>query len=215
MCDISSLPRHRLSLPGGWIQVTPGFLFLTALLFYRGTQEFVGGFFLAEALHEAGHIAAARLLGVPARGLSLTAFGCVLYLGGEALIPAGKLLCIAGAGPAVNLCALLLCQAFCGGKGPLALFEAENLLLALFNLLPLFPLDGAVMLNTFLSLRMLPDRAECLVSGISLVLAAASVAVAVWLGGTDCLRMLLFGLWMGAGALRKLGISLVNLSAFR
>ena len=51
--------------------------------------------------------------------------------------------------------------------------DVENLLLALFNLLPVFPLDGAVMLSAALSSKLLPEQAERWVCGLSLVLVAA------------------------------------------
>ena len=76
----------------------------------------------------------------------MTAFGCVLDFVDEALVRDRDLLWIAAAGPLCNLLFALLCVTpWVGRWRGAALFGAEHLLLALFNLLPVFPLDGAVL----------------------------------------------------------------------
>lgn len=151
---------HRLWF--GRVRFTPGFLFLAALLLYQSSTAFLISFLMAAALHELAHVGMARLLGISVRTLSMTAFGCVLTLADEALIPNQKLLLIAAAGPLLNLSVAAFCQGLTHVVGLAALFGAENLLLALFNLLPVFPLDGAVILSSALSFRMLPERAGAL-----------------------------------------------------
>ena len=194
----------------GPVRCTPGFLFLAALLFYRGTPPFLLSFLLAAALHEAAHLAVAGLLGVPMRSLSLTAFGCVLSLEDRAVLPNRTVFLIAAAGPLANLAAATGVSSLPIAQG--ALFRAENLLLALFNLLPVFPLDGAVLLSTALSAWLKPGRAEQLTGGLSLLLAAGAAAAAAGMGGSACLRLLLFALWAAAGTVRKLGLSFPRLS---
>ena len=123
------------------VRITPGFLFLAAFLFYQSTSSFLVTFLLAAALHEGGHLLAARWRGVPVRALSMTAFGCVLDFVDEALVRDRDLLCIAAAGPLCNLLWALLCVTpWVGQWRGAALFGAEHLLLALFNLLPVPPL---------------------------------------------------------------------------
>ena len=85
------------------VRVTPGFLFVAALLLYQSTPSFLVTFLLAAALHEGGHLLAARWRGVPVRALSMTAFGCVLDFADGALVRDRDLLCIAAAGPLCNL----------------------------------------------------------------------------------------------------------------
>ena len=91
------------------MRITPGFLFLAAFLFYQSTSSFLVTFLLAAALHEGGHLLAARWRGVPVRALSMTAFGCVLDFVDEALVRDRDLLWIAAAGPLCNLLFALLC----------------------------------------------------------------------------------------------------------
>ena len=143
------------------VRITPGFLFLAAFLFYQSTSSFLVTFLLAAALHEGGHLLAARWRGVPVRALSMTAFGCVLDFVDEALVRDRDLLWIAAAGPLCNLLFALLCVTpWVGRWRGAALFGAEHLLLALFNLLPVAPLDGGQALNTALRQALPLRRAE-------------------------------------------------------
>lgn len=185
----------------GKVRFTPGFLFLASLLLYQSTSVFLISFLLAAVLHELGHVLAARLLDIPVRTLSMTSFGCVLSLADSALISDWKLLWIAAAGPVLNLGMTFLC--LCLLDFPL--FGAENLLLALFNLLPVFPLDGAVILTAALSVKMLPEQAERCVCLLSLLLVIAAVITALCLTGTAGPRVFLFALWMAASLMQKMG----------
>lgn len=197
------ITAHQLWL--GRVRFTPGFLFLAALLLYQSSSAFLVSFLVAAALHELAHVGMARLLGIPVRSLSMTAFGCVLTLADEALIPNRKLLLIAAAGPLFNLGMAALCQGMSHVIRPAALFGAENLLLALFNLLPVFPLDGAVILSSALSFRLLPEQADRWTCGCSLVLVAVAVMAALLLHGAARPRVLLFALWLAVGLVQKIG----------
>ena len=196
----------------GKLRFTPGFLFLAALLFYRGTPPFLTTFFLAAALHECAHILTARLMRVSVRSLSFTAFGCVLRLADQTILPGRTLFLVAAAGPAVNLVVALLCHILSGLWYQLNLFGAENLLLALFNLLPVFPLDGAILLSVRLSHKMPNGQGERTVCILTLLLAAAGALTALHMSGRARLRILLFAGWMAAGALQKLDLSIFRLS---
>ena len=173
------------------VRITPGFLFLAAFLFYQSTSSFLVTFLLAAALHEGGHLLAARWRGVPVRALSMTAFGCVLDFVDEALVRDRDLLWIAAAGPLCNLLFALLCVTpWVGRWRGAALFGAEHLLLALFNLLPVFPLELA------------------LSGGLGL----AAVGAALWWGGDAGMRLLLLAGWVGATSCKR---CLVIPAAFR
>ena len=166
------------------VRVTPGFLFVAALLLYQSTPSFLVTFLLAAALHEGGHLLAARWRRVPVRALSMTAFGCVLDFADGALVRDRDLLCIAAAGPLCNLlCALLCVTPWVGQWRGAALFGAEHLLLALFNLLPVFPLDGAVLCAGLLRPKLGERRAEQVVLALSGGLGLAAVGAALWWGG--------------------------------
>ena len=182
------------------VRITPGFLFLAAFLFYQSTSSFLVTFLLAAALHEGGHLLAARWRGVPVRALSMTAFGCVLDFVDEALVRDRDLLWIAAAGPLCNLLFALLCVTPWMGRWRGA---AEHLLLALFNLLPVFPLDGAVLCAGLLKPNVGERRAEQVVLALSGGLGLAAVGAALWWGGDAGMRLLLLAGWVGGNFLQK------------
>ena len=195
------------------MRITPGFLFLAAFLFYQSTSSFLVTFLLAAALHEGGHLLAARWRGVPVRALSMTAFGCVLDFVDEALVRDRDLLWIAAAGPLCNLLFALLCVTpWVGRWHGAALFGAEHLLLALFNLLPVFPLDGAVLCAGLLKPKVGERRAEQAVLVLSGGLGLAAVGAALWWGGDAGMRLLLLAGWVGATSCKR---RLVIPAAFR
>lgn len=195
------------------VKITPGFLFLAAFLFYQSTSSFLVTFLLAAALHEGGHLLAARWRGVPVRALSMTAFGCVLDFVDEALVRDRDLLWIAAAGPLCNLLFALLCVTpWVGRWRGAALFGAEHLLLALFNLLPVFPLDGAVLCAGLLKPNVGERRAEQVVLALSGGLGLAAVGAALWWGGDAGMRLLLLAGWVGATSCKR---CLVIPAAFR
>lgn len=195
------------------VRITPGFLFLAAFLLYQSTSSFLVTFLLAAALHEGGHLLAARWRGVPVRALSMTAFGCVLDFVDEALVRDKDLLWIAAAGPLCNLLFALLCVTpWVGRWRGAALFGAEHLLLALFNLLPVFPLDGAVLCAGLLKPNVGERRAEQVVLALSGGLGLAAVGAALWWGGDAGMRLLLLAGWVGATSCKR---CLVIPAAFR
>lgn len=111
------------------------------------------GLFLSIIFHELCHSLVARRFGIEMRGITLFIFGGVAEMGDEPPSPRAEFL-MAGAGPLSSIC-LGAAAYFVGsrlGGGP----EVEgifwylawiNFVLALFNLVPAFPLDGGRMLR--------------------------------------------------------------------
>ncbi|HJV23570.1 MAG TPA: site-2 protease family protein [Holophagaceae bacterium] len=126
--------------------------------------------FATVVLHEMGHALTARRFGVRTLGITLLPIGGVAQLDHIPERPREELL-VALAGPAVNLVlALMLFLGVAGGpldlQGPLPNLRAflgrlalVNAGLALFNLLPAFPMDGGRALRAILSIRMGRPRA--------------------------------------------------------
>lgn len=115
-------------------------------------------FFASILLHELGHSVTSQALGLPVRSITLFIFGGLAQLSGEPKRPRDEFL-IAAAGPAVS--------AALGGLflGLASLFPADppsvvgvafgwlgtiNLYLAVFNLVPGFPLDGGRLLRALI-----------------------------------------------------------------
>ncbi len=157
---------------------------------------FVGSLFTCVVLHEYGHALTARRYGIATRDIILTPIGGIARLEG---MPANPLheLAIAFAGPLVNLfiAALLVFPAFYFFPTELSHLKSVfltgeleveeqlsiilrywlpallflNLVLAGFNLLPAFPMDGGRILRALLSLRWSRLRATRIASRIGQV----------------------------------------------
>lgn len=154
------------------------------------------GLFAGVVLHEFGHAFAARLFGVRTRSIALFVFGGTATLEGEPPTPRADAL-VALAGPAAS--ALIAAAAYglllgidafapAASAGPLAALCAyavvANAMLAAFNLLPAYPMDGGRVLRAVLwQLRGDRDAAtrKVLLAGIALAacVAAAGATAAV------------------------------------
>lgn len=114
-----------------------------------GTALLLAAVLGSVTLHELGHIAMARLFGNQTHGITLYPFGGVAQLARESRGPAEETL-VALAGPAVNvgLAAATALPLFALGPllgplaAPLSTFFWVNVSLALFNLVPAYPMDG-------------------------------------------------------------------------
>ena len=142
------------SLAAGYFpQTNPGWNSLTYLIVGAAASLL---FFASVLLHELGHSILALREGVPVKSITLFIFGGVAQIGREPPT-AGAEFRIAIAGP---LTSLGLAAIF-GGLGtalneyavvaaPLAYLGRINLLLAAFNMIPGFPLDGGRVLRAAL-----------------------------------------------------------------
>lgn len=125
-----------------WAQ--PFWLILVLVLFWRNDPLYVARFsVLAAVLHEGGHILVYYLLVGKLPLLRISPLGIAMEVR-EADFTGRELLLLAAAGPLSNFlfagAALLIMQwrAFYSGY----CFAVVNLVLGLFNLLPIEPLDG-------------------------------------------------------------------------
>ena len=110
------------------------------------------GLILSVTLHELGHIGAASLFGNRTRGITLTPIGGVATLEREAQTPKEEAV-VALAGPAVSLMLAGLAAIPLVAFGPSLVAEwflRMNLMLALFNLIPAYPMDGGRVLRAAL-----------------------------------------------------------------
>lgn len=117
------------------------------------------GLFLSILLHELSHSVVARYYGLPIRGITLFIFGGVAELEEEPLSPRVEFrMAIAGPILSIVLGALfylltLLGQALGWSEpviGVARYLASLNIILALFNLVPAFPLDGGRVLRAYL-----------------------------------------------------------------
>lgn len=159
------------------IEVTPGFPVFLLLLRCALPVDAFGAFLAAMAVHELGHVLVIRLLGGSFTGFRLGFAQLTLRTG---FLSRRAELFGTAAGPALSLlCALL------GSLAPR--FAAASLLLGLFNLLPLRPLDGGRLLHALLSLCLRAHSTRvctvvelCFGAGLLALAASAYSSVCLW-----------------------------------
>lgn len=146
-------------------------------------------------VHELAHALVARRFGVVTRDIMLLPVGGIASLEHMPEKPSQELI-VALAGPAVNLAIAALLSPFHGLF--VQQFAMINVVLAVFNLIPAFPMDGGRALRALLSMRLGPERATDIAAGLGKVFAAllavvgllynpllVLIAVVVWLGASQ------------------------------
>ena len=171
---------------------------------------FIIAIFACVVAHEFGHILAARRYGAHTRDVILLPIGGVARMDQIPEKP-GQELVVALAGPLVNV---VIAGVIIAVLGPNAVFAslndngpnrllpdlaAANLFLAMFNLLPAFPMDGGRALRALLALKMGRVRATDLATRIGHVLA---LGMGLWglTQGRPILMLIAAFIWFGANA---------------
>ena len=162
------------------LRVSGGFWLVTAWFGLANGWRLLGTILGAAAVHELGHCLALRCLGASCGRLRLGVLGAVLEADRGHLSYGGELLCVL-AGPGANLlCALLLAAA---GQGCWDVATGANLVLCVFNLLPLRPLDGGKALHLAVSWLAGPSAGESAARWVGALTGALLGTAAVWAMG--------------------------------
>lgn len=184
---------------GGWEAAVEGVVFVSLL-------------FLCVLLHEFGHVFAARRYGVQTPDVTLLPIGGVARLERIPEEPRQELV-VALAGPAVNLAIAAVLYLALGGFGPegagaevqnagvgvLERLGAANLFIALFNLIPAFPMDGGRVLRAFLAHRRGYARGTETAAKVGQAV-AIGLGVLGLLAGNAILVFIAVFVWLGAAS---------------
>lgn len=174
-----------------------------------GTVLLVSAVFGSVVLHELGHALTARRFGIRTRDVTLLPIGGVASLERMPRDPRQELL-IALAGPAVNvaIAGVLGIWVFLFGGWFASRLLTINLALAIFNMLPAFPMDGGRVLRAVLARRIghwpATEAAALIGRGLAIVLGIAGlftnpmlvlIAIFVWFGAGQEAAMVRSSTW--------------------
>ncbi|PZD94126.1 Zn-dependent protease [Paenibacillus sambharensis] len=154
-------------------------------------------------IHEAGHVLAAQSFGWRIREVRLLPFGGVAETEEAGTVPALEEAVVAAAGPLQNLWMGAAAWALGAWGG----FDAgwseyiwkANLMIGLFNLLPVLPLDGGKLLSALLSCTSSYYRSLYMVTRLSLAVSLIIILYACYLPahhGTIQLNLLAIGIFL-------------------
>jgi stage IV sporulation protein FB len=180
---------------------------------------FIALLFFCIVVHEFGHILAARRFGIRTPKVTLLPIGGVSQLERMPKAPREELL-VALAGPAVSLGIAGLLLLWLGhmpaaedlgalryGDALITELAAANLVLAVFNLLPAFPMDGGRVLRALLAIRLGYARG-------TRVAAAIGEVAAILLGFVGLIAsqpiLLFIALFLYIAAVSESGVSLMR-----
>ena len=180
--------------------------------------------FCCVVLHEFGHALTAQHFGIRTRSITLLPIGGVAAMEGMPEDPRQEML-VALAGPAVNLAiAATLWLWLAVTQTPLSTGEllasgvpflyqvmAVNLVLALFNLLPAFPMDGGRVLRAAMAMRM--DRREATRKAVAVGQFLATGMFVLGLFYNPFLMLIAAFVWLGASA--ELSMELMHAALFK
>ena len=146
----------------GAFAVSPAFLLLLVAFSLLDRQPLLTHILLAAALHECAHVSMLYLVGGKIDFFRITLFGAELRISHSERLSYGREILSVLAGPGANLvCALVLsrlAEASAWDRG--YMIAGIHGALALFNLLPVRPLDGGRMVHLLLCWVMEPITAE-------------------------------------------------------
>ena len=169
------------------IHISPAVLALLAAFIWLSSAALLAAVLLAALCHELGHYLALRAMGGRVEAITIAATGAEMRIAPDSRLSYGRELLATIAGPAVNLLLALL-LAFLGWYVPiLYLLAGVQLLLGIFNLLPVTPLDGGSILWLAVAWLTEPYTADRVTANVGLAVSVALLAMITmlssWTGG--------------------------------
>lgn len=170
-------------------------IFIFAIIFYFTKQIKIYTILMIFALiHELGHLIAGLLLGLKAKSINIMPFGLSLNFEDYSNKSLLKKLIIALAGPLTNLIIIIL-GIYNGWENEIIY---ANMLIGLFNLIPLYPLDGGRIIKYTIQLTTNNKDAEIVTYKLSNILIVFLTIISllgfVWLQNIGILLILSY-LW--------------------
>lgn len=183
------------------LELDPGPLLTETGRIYAGVVVAIG-LFVSVLLHELGHAVVARREGIEVEQITLWIFGGLAMLKGIRSEPRSEAK-VAVAGPIVSLALGAMPAAFLFFEPspyvmfPIAYLAYLNIVLAVFNMLPAFPLDGGRLVRALLAMRMPFGEATDLAANVGKGMAVL-MGLGGLLGGNLWLVFIALFIYMGA-----------------
>lgn len=160
-------------------------LILVGMFLVGGDARVFAALIFAAIIHEIGHILSIKMFGMEIKEVNITAVGASIQKTGYSSYK--RDIAVSAMGPAVSFSAFIISYIIYIGMGAgvqgtfLSVFCGLNLILCILNLIPVLPLDGGVMLFSYLLLKYDISHARKLMFYISL-----SAAVILFALGCIC-----------------------------
>lgn len=151
-----------------YIHFTTIFLFIIGYL--NRTLEIISISYISVLLHEIAHLIAAILIGLLPSHIILFPFGVNLKLKNSLVYSLADEILLYLSGPFVNILLALLSIPFISYSRYWSVFYYNNIGLFIFNLLPILPMDGGVIIKKILSQKIGSRNAEKILKVISTLL---------------------------------------------
>ena len=155
------------------------FVALMAVSVYISSPDYFPALICSVAIHEAGHIIAARAVGIRLTGLRLGIFGAALSVDDTLFSYKKEAILVAG-GPAFNFLSVLLLKPL-PIAAELNIFFSSSLALGFLNLLPVYGFDGGRIAAAVLSVFFLPRTTEKILKLLSFIIIFSLWCISVYL----------------------------------
>lgn len=214
-----------MTIAGARLEVRPGLLLMAAAFVVVFADRFAGGehnrfvvaglfvvaLYSSVIFHELAHLVVAQAYGMSVRSITLHALGGATTIEGESRRPSQEFL-TSIAGPAASallgLVAWGLAQLLDGTAATiLGTLGVLNLILAVFNLLPAWPMDGGRVLKALVWAASGRESLGTLVAGwcgriaaVALVALAFRLGLAGYLWDVAICVLIAWFLWLGSGS---------------
>ena len=179
------------------LNISAGAVLLAAVVYYIGDLKVIAAVLLPAAVHELGHIAALRLLGLRISGFRAELKG--FYIDYRGYTGAAGHAAAAAAGPAAGLIYALAASA-AGGRlcsRWLYLSAGVSLILSLFNLRPALPLDGGRILLHLASAFLGEKKGRSLLDASGVIIGGVLLFAGAWMMiKGEGIALLVVSLWI-------------------
>jgi len=156
------------------IKFHPLFWVFLVILFFSNNFFNVFNYLLVVFLHELGHSVMAGFLGYKLNRITILPFGASLSGKENVFYSTRHEILVAISGPLVNLILLILCLAlfwiFPISYGVLDNFYYANLITFIFNLLPVYPLDGGRVVYSLLKKKFEINKAYKIIKVLGIII---------------------------------------------